>query len=134
MHQKAENEAAPPMQQLPFYLALDRNIRVLWGQRPRPQNVVSMKLHEFYPTHHDSASPVSSYIDMVMEDATSNINSPTTSLRNTTTSPIPTAATSEAVEGSLESVDSFEDLKVYVWELTSTSVIIALKNWKKKSI
>ena len=89
------------------------------GRRPRPQNVVSMKLHEFYPTHHDSASPVSSYIDMVMEEATSNINSPTTSLRNTTTSPIPTAATSEAVEGSLESVDSFEDIKVYVWELTS---------------
>ena len=101
------------------------------GRRPRPQNVVSMKLHEFYPTtthDHDSAShPVSSsYIDMVMEDATSNIKSSTPTLRTTSpaTSPtIPTppstATTSEAVEGILESVDSFEDLKVYVWELIS---------------
>ena len=76
---------------------------------------------------------------MVMEDATSNINSPT--LRTTTLPTLPTlttlptspiiptpTATSEAVEGSLESVDSFEDLKVYVWELTYCSIFKMKKN------
>lgn len=89
-------------------------------QQPRPQNVVSMKLHEFSPTtHHVSASPVSSsyILDMVMEDTTSNMSSATAATASTSlrTSPIPPrivpiAASGAAAESSGgESVDSFEE-------------------------